>query len=161
MSKPQYIHEAVADPSPTQSFVQPTSDNKTHIVYFKTPFPNRISYSQTLITKIELSHQHTDDCTFCTGLRGNSPAPGVSVVKDVVPRKYRSVVKAVLFPIFLLFCAEMLQWGWSIALSLLRDRGMFEAYFTAHTIIKETQAEVHFVHGILFAVLAIIYIMVW
>ena len=94
-------------------------------------------------------------------MRGSSPTPVASIFNDVVPRKYRSVVKAVLFPVFLLLCAEMLQWGWSITLSLLRGRGMFEADFTAHTIIKETQAEVQFVLGILFVVLAIIYLKAW
>jgi hypothetical protein len=153
-----YIYGAVADPDPTQSYIQPTRDNNTHIVHFTTPFPNRVSSSQALITKIELSQPHTDDCAFCAGLRGNSPAPVASIVNDIIPRKYRSVVKAVLFPCFLLLCAEMLQWGWSIALSFLRSRAAFEADFVAHTIIMETQAEVMFVDGILFAVLAIAYL---
>jgi len=109
--KPIYIHELVANPDSPQSHIQPTEDNTAHIVHFKTPFPNSVSRSHAVITKIELSHPHTGDCAFCAGLRGNSPAPVASVVNDIIPRKYRSVVKAVLFPCFLLLCAEMLQWG--------------------------------------------------
>jgi len=105
------LHELVANPDSPQSHIQPTEDNTAHIVHFKTPFPNSVSRSHAVITKIELSHPHTGDCAFCAGLRGNSPAPVASVVNDIIPRKYRSVVKAVLFPCFLLLCAEMLQWG--------------------------------------------------
>jgi hypothetical protein len=65
--KPVYIHGAVADPDPTQSYIQPTKDNKTHIVHFTTPLPNRVSSSQALITKMELSQPHIDDCAFCAG----------------------------------------------------------------------------------------------
>ena len=130
-------------------------------MHFTTPSTNRVATSQALITKIEISHPHVDDCAFCAGLRGSSPTPVASIFNDVVPRKYRSVVKAVLFPVFLLLCAEMLQWGWSITLSLLRGRGMFEADFTAHTIIKETQAEVHFFYAALLTMLAIVYLETW
>lgn len=156
-----YIYEVFAHSDRTQSYIQPTKDNKTHIVHFTTPFPNRVSSSNALITKIELSPPHTDGCAFCATLRGDSPTPVASVVDDIIPRKYRSLVKAVLFPCYLLLCAEMLQWGWSITLSFLRSRAVFDADFAAHTTIKETQAEVQFHSFFLFATLAILYLRAW
>lgn len=156
-----YIYEVLAHSSPTQSYIQPTKDNKTHIVHFTTPFPNRVSSSNALITKIELSPPHTDGCAFCATLRGDSPTPVPSVVDDIIPGTYHSLVRALLFPCYLLLCAEMLQWGWSIALSFLRSKDVFDADFVAHTTIKETQAEVQFYSFFLFAVLAVIYLRAW
>jgi hypothetical protein len=78
-------------------------------------------------------------------------------VNDIIPRKYRSLLKALLFPCYLLLCAYMLQWGWSITLSFLLSRGVFDAEFAAHTIIKELRAEVQFFGFFSLGVLAIFY----
>lgn len=112
---------------------------------------------------LQLDHPHTDECAFCAALafRGEPPASVASVLNDIIPRKYRSLVKALLFPCYLLLCAEMLQWGWSIALSFLRSKGVLDADLAAHTAIKETQAEVQFYSFCLFAVLAVVYVRAW
>ncbi|KAM0708494.1 hypothetical protein Q7P35_005146 [Cladosporium inversicolor] len=142
--------------------VEPTDDNKAHFVYIATTNPNPIAGARrTSIHRSEFPHLHNDECTFCAAFCGEPPAPVASVVNEVIPRKYRLLVKAVLFPCFLLLCAEMLQWGWSITLPFLQSKAIFDADFAAHTIIKETQAADQFVLGILFAVLAILYVRAW
>lgn len=135
--KPAYIHEVVAHPSPWQSFIQPTKDNKTHIVHFTTPFPNCVSHSQALTTRIELSHPHTDECAFCAALRGESPAPAVN---NIFLLLYHVVVKVILLICFLTLCAYLLDWAWNINLAYLQTKFTFEGDFEAHTSFNKTQA---------------------
>jgi hypothetical protein len=55
----------------------------------------------------------------------------------------------------------MLQWAWCIILSFGRSRGAFGRDFAAHTALRETQAEMLFLHWILFTLLVIVYLRAW
>ena len=152
------LREEVAHPSRTQASIEPTDDNEMHLMCIVTTNLNPVADERkTSVHRFQLPHPHTDNCALCAALRGKSPAQITSAVNDIIPRKYRSLLKALLFPCYLLLCAYMLQWGWSITLSFLLSRGVFDAEFAAHTIIKELRAEVQFFGFFSLGVLAIFY----
>ena len=157
------LREEVAHPSRTQAFVEPTDDDEMHLMCIVTTKPNPVAGARkTSVHSLQLSHPHTDECALCAAtVGGESPGPVAPAVNDKVPRKYRSLLKAVLFPCFLLLCANMLSWEWSIMRSFLRSRGVFDADFAAHTSIKELRAEVQFFGFSLLGALAILYLEAW
>jgi len=71
------------------------------------------------------------------------------------------MMKTALFPCYLSLCSVMLQRGWSIVLSFLQSRAVFDADFYAHTMIREGPAEVLFLHLVVLALLAAVYIKTW
>lgn len=156
-----YIREALAYPGHTQSYIQPTNDNKAHLVHFTTTVPNPVTGPEVAIIEIELPHPHSDACTFCAALLGRSLAPAAPASDDIIPRRYRLLVESLLFPVYLAVCILLLHLGRRLTLAYHRRKDTLDPDSAALTACEETEREVQFLSLVLLGTLFNFYRYLW
>jgi hypothetical protein len=118
----------------------------------------------------ELGNRNAQECSTCAARLAataatDSPASVLDAAAEVsdgllinvVPRLYHLLEAVILLICYLLVCGYLLDRGWSIYKSFIHNQSAFDRGFEVHATFEELQAEIQFIHSVLFAVLVVLY----